>query len=118
MQVNLRNFEHFCVVDAGVDPKKFWTLTLRQVLLLIQRSRNKVYSQWELNRQIEFAIYNTTFAGMSGERPFKNIKKPKDLYRLPTDQTKVVGVDNEMAKVNVERMKQHFKWQKDSTKNN
>lgn len=69
-------------------------------------------------RQLEFAIYNTTFAGMSGERPFKNIKKPKDLYTLPTDQTKVVRVDNEMAKVNVERMKNHFKWQKDSIKHN
>jgi len=87
-------------------------------LLLIQRSRNKTYYQWEMVRQLEFAIYNTTFAGMSGERPFKNIKKPKDLYRLPTDQTQVVKVDNEMARANVERMKQHFKWQKDSIKHN
>lgn len=73
---------------------------------------------WEMVRALEFATYNTTFAGMSGERPFKNIKKPTDLYRLPTDQKTVVKVDNEKAKVAVEQMKQHFKWQKDSTKTN
>ena len=55
---------------------------------------------------------------MSGERPFKKIKNPKDLYSLPTDQVKIIAVDNEVAKVNVERMKNHFKWQKDSIKHN
>lgn len=71
-------------------------------------------------RAIEFAAYNTTFAGMSGERPFKKIKKATDLYRLATDQKVLARVDSVKAKVDVERMKNHFKWQKqkDSTKTN
>jgi hypothetical protein len=67
-------------------------------------------------RALEFAQYNTTFAGMSGERPFKNIKKATDLYRLPTDQQVLAKVDSVKAKADVERMKKHFKWQKDSKK--
>ena len=41
--------------------------------------------QLRMFRNIEFAIYNTTFAGANGERPFKKIRKPEDLYKLPSD---------------------------------
>jgi len=108
-------------VKAGVDPEKFWKLTLRQVLLLIQRSRFIDNSDWERTRNIEFSNYQTAFAGMSGENPFKKIKRPRDLYRLDNDISAVIPVDNKVASVDVERMKQHFKWQdkqKDSTKTN
>lgn len=80
-------------------------------MLLIQKSRNEGYRSWELTRQVEFALYNTTFVGMSGERPFKNIKKTTDLYRLPIDQVELAKVDKVQARGDVERMKQHFKWQ-------
>jgi hypothetical protein len=55
---------------------------------------------------------------MSGENPFKKIKRPRDLYILDNDMSAVIKVDNKVASVDVERMKQHFKWQKDSTKTN
>lgn len=63
-------------------------------------------------------MYNTTFAGMSGEQPFKKIKKSSDLYKLPTDNInfKPVKVDKERAMADVQSMKEHFKWlKKDST---
>jgi hypothetical protein len=57
---------------------------------------------------------------MSGERPFKKIKKPSDLYRLPTDtvRTSSIKVDKERAEGDVNLMKKLFKWQKDSIKTN
>jgi len=68
---------------------------------------------WDKVRNLEFAIYNTTFAGMSGEKPYKKIKKPSDLYKLPTDNVnfKPVKVDKERALADVQSMKEHFKWQ-------
>ena len=89
-------------------------------MLIIHRSRINSLRQWEMIRAVEFSAYNTTFAGMSGERPFKKIKKATDLYRLPTDQKTVAKVDRVKAKADVERMKQHFKWQEkqDLTKTN
>lgn len=50
---------------------------------------------------------------MSGEQPYKKIKKPNDLYRLPTDNVnlKPVKVDKERALADVQSMKQHFKWE-------
>ena len=89
-------------------------------MLIIQRSRISSLRQWEMVRAIEFAAYNTTFAGMSGERPFKKIKKATDLYRLPTDQKTLARVDRVQAAADVERMKKLFKWQKqkDLTKTN
>ena len=89
-------------------------------MLIIHRGRITSLRQWEMVRAIEFSAYNTTFAGMSGERPFKKIKKATDLYRLPTDQKVLARVDRVKAEADVERMKNHFKWQKqkDSTKTN
>ena len=47
------------------------------------------------SRDLEFAIYNTCFAGMNGDRPFKKIKKPSDLYRLPSDDIKTKEFNGE-----------------------
>lgn len=61
-------------------------------------------------------MYNTAFAGMSGEQPFKKIKKPSDLYRLSMDNTnlKPISIDMDKAREGVELMKKHFKWEKES----
>ena len=45
-------------------------------------------TQLFLNRNIEFAIYNSAFAGMNGEKVFKKYKKPSDLYKLSIDNVK------------------------------
>ena len=58
--------------------------------------------------------YQTAFAGMSGENPFKKIKRPRDLYTLLNDIPKNIKVDKTVASVDVERMKQHFKWAKEA----
>ena len=84
-------------------------------------SREKaIYLEWEKNRSLEFTMYNTTFAGMSGKKVFDKVRKPMDLYTLPTDSlhTKPQKVDMVQAAADVERMKKHFKWQKDSIKHN
>ena len=65
-----------------------------------------------MTRNIEFSNYQTAFAGMSGENPFKKIKRPRDLYTLLNDIPTNIKVDKTVASVDVERMKQHFKWQK------
>ena len=65
-----------------------------------------------MTRNIEFSNYQTAFAGMSGENPFKKIKRPRDLYTLLNDIPTNIKVDMTMASSDVERMKKHFKWQK------
>ena len=45
-------------------------------------------------RRLEFAIYNTCFAGMNGDKPFKKLKKPEDLYKLPSEMIKKVAKFN------------------------
>lgn len=65
-----------------------------------------------MTRNIEFSNYQTAFAGMSGENPFKKIKRPRDLYTLLNDIPTNIKVDMTLASSDVERMKQHFKWQK------
>jgi hypothetical protein len=67
-----------------------------------------------MTRNIEFSNYQTAFAGMSGENPFKKIKRPRDLYKLLNDIPKNIKVDKTAASVDVERMKQHFKWAKEA----
>ena len=67
-----------------------------------------------MTRNIEFSNYQTAFAGMSGENPFKKIKRPRDLYRLLHDIPTNIKVDKTVASVDVERMKQHFKWAKEA----
>ena len=64
-----------------------------------------------MTRNIEFSNYQTAFAGMSGENPFKKIKRPRDLYTLLNDIPTNIKVDMTLASSDVERMKQHFKWQ-------
>ena len=46
---------------------------------------NKKEQLWVLTRQIEFATYRSSIGGMSGKPNFKSVKKPTDLYVLPTD---------------------------------
>ena len=57
---------------------------------------------------------------MSGKKVFDKVRKPRDLYILPTDYVhiKPQKVDMVQAASDVERMKNHFKWQKDSIKHN
>jgi hypothetical protein len=97
-----------------LQPDKFWKLTLRQVLLLIHQNSHRDAVLWDKVRNLEFASYATTFAGMSGERVFKKINKPTDLYKLPTDSKLLssIKIDKERATEDVNKMKQLFSWQK------
>ena len=84
-------------------------------------SQEKITSrEWERTRQLEYTMYTTTFAGMSGEQVYKKLKKPLDLYKLPTDRynLKPIKVDKVRASIDVENMKKHFKWTKDLIKDN
>ena len=46
---------------------------------------NAQYREWERIRNLEFTMYNVQYQPMSGKKMFKTIKKPRDLYPLPTD---------------------------------
>ena len=73
----------------------------------------------ELQRNLEFTLYNTTFAGMSGVKVFKSMKKPQDLYPLSSDNKnyKPIKIDKvEQAKA-IEKVKQNknfIQWQQKS----
>ena len=84
---------------------------------MIQKNKENQYEkQLELQRNLEFAIYTTTFAGMSGVQVYKGIKKPSDLYKLPSDKRnyKPIKIDKENLIKSVDKVKQsnNFKtWQ-------
>ena len=71
-------------------PDTFWKNSMKENTLLAEYHTSKDEDNWIRSRNVEFAIYNTTFAGMSGARVFKKIKEPQDLYKLPSDKPKEV----------------------------
>ena len=76
--------------------------------MLVQRYENQENSLWTKVRNIEYANYNTAFAGMNGTRPFKSIKKPTDLYKLPSDipvRGKKIKIDKDRVINKVEQFK-------------
>ena len=78
--------------------------------------QRELLEKMEMQRNLEFYIHKTTFAGMSGVHPFKHVKKPKDLYPLSSDvkHHKPVIIDREQQKLSVDKVKQstNFKiWQ-------
>ena len=66
-----------------------------------------------MQRNLEYTIYKTTFAGMNGAQPFKNIKTPRDLYTLPSDKKifKPVKIDRAQQAKAVNRVKQNKQYQ-------
>ena len=68
--------------------------------------------EWERTRNLEFTLYNVQHNAMSGKKLFKNLKRPKDLYRLPTDYTTVIKIDKERQAAAVERVKNSKSLQK------
>ena len=60
---------------------------MREHTLLAKNIQYKRENDLIQQRNLEFVIYNTTFAGINGEKVFKKIKKPEDLYMLTTDKT-------------------------------
>ena len=56
--------------------------------MLDKLKTNDYYKLKSMIRDIRFDIFTTTFAGMSGQRVFKNIKKKSDIEWLPEDEEK------------------------------
>ena len=96
---------HLCG-RVGLSFEEFGLNTIKQNLIVALGHSDKITTELELHRDMIFTMYNTTFAGMDGRKVFKEIKKPQDLYKLPTD-TKVIDVkiDPEAQRRAVERHK-------------
>lgn len=73
--------------NVGIAPEKYWSYTLRENTLLATAFQNRDESSWMKFRNVEYAIYNTSFS-MNGKKIFKSIKKPQDLYSLPSEERK------------------------------
>ena len=63
-------------VNVGISCEEFLTNTLRQNLLKQLRASNEVKREYEKLSYIEYWIYDTTFAGMSGEKVYKKLIHP------------------------------------------
>ena len=94
-------------------------MTIRECSLISAQKDAEDILKLEMQRNLEFTIYKTTFAGMNGSQPFKKIRKPKDLYSLPSDKRKYkpIKIDKEQMRISVEKVKQSNKfklWQQNS----
>ena len=101
-----------------MKPDEFWTGTLRELYLIAKFYENDQNSRWQRTRNIEFAQYNVQYNAMNGKKIFKNLKKPRDLYELPSDGTRYVKdlkIDVLRQKLAIEQMKattNYRKWRK------
>ena len=97
----------------GLKPDEFWMSTLREIFLMCKSFNTKQYLDWERTRSIEFSTYNVQYGMMDGKKIFKNIRKPSDLYKLPTDKAKKpVKIDKERAIKAVEKYKKQWQVKK------
>ena len=80
--------------------------------------QNENTTRWEHTRNIEFAQYNVQYNSMNGKKIFKNLKRPRDLYELPSDGIRYVKdlkIDVLRQKLAIEQMKattNYRKWRK------
>ena len=86
---------------------------------MAQAFRTQDELSWMQTRNIEYANYATTFS-MNGKRVFRSIKKPKDLYTLPSEDRQIVKKKN-TAVFDLERAEKAYnqsnnkpKWHKTS----
>ena len=87
--------------------------------MIAKHKHNQHEDRMISQRNLEFYLHRTTFAGMSGVQVFKDLKKPEDLYPLPSDKKnhKPVKIDRAKQALAIERVKQNknFKqWQQKS----
>ena len=70
--------------------------------------------EWEKVRYVAFTNYNSA-VGFGGGPPFKDIKRPKDLFTLDCDKVraKAVKIDKERAAKHVNIFKERLKKQSD-----
>ena len=69
----------------GIDPIKYWDYTLKQLDYMAKCREKYSEENWMRNRNVEFAIYNASINAMNGKQNFRRLKKPADLYKLPSD---------------------------------
>lgn len=90
----------------GMDYDKFLLSTFRALGLKSKAYAKSIVDKAYIIRNIEFAIYNSAYAGMKGEKVFKSYKKPSDLYKLPGEtDTKQKAFEGDAAN---DYMKQQF----------
>lgn len=89
--------EYFTEV-VGVNPDDFWINTLGENLSISRFYNRNIDIDNIRQRSLEFALYNTSFRGMNGEKSYKKIAKPSDLYKLSTDsEVKTEGLSGDAA---------------------
>ena len=91
----------------GVDPLLYWKYTLKELDFIAKSFEHKNSLDWERTRNIELATYSSVIT-MNGKQAFK-LKKPSDLYALPTDAIKVnktIKIDKDKQQIAVDRTKQ------------
>ena len=79
----------------GFEPEEFWNNTRKHTLQKIQYYKHKTSFDMSLFRNVEFAVFKTAFRGMEGKQAYKNIKKPSDIRKLPTDPKPKVLTDDQ-----------------------
>ena len=95
------------LVKHNVDPIKYWKYTLKELDFISRSFEYRQSLEWERTRNIELANYSSTIS-MNGKQAFK-LKKPSDLYELPTDSimlNRKVHIDKDKQQIAVERTKQ------------
>lgn len=75
------------VSQAGLDPEFFWNSTPKEVSLKCNYTQFQLEQFMRIGRNIEFATYNSVYNFMTGKKTFKKIKKPSDIYKLPSDSS-------------------------------
>ena len=104
-------YERYFTETVGIDPQIYYRDTIRNHFKRAFAWENKESEDWKKYRFLAFSIIDWTFAGMEGKKVNKRLKKPEDLFKLPTDNQSLVNIkiDKEEAAKAVERYKKNLK---------
>lgn len=78
-------FEKYFLTTIGIDPAIYYADTLRNNHKRAQAWENQESEEWKKYRYLAFTIIDSTFAGMNGTKVNKKLKRPEDMFKLPTD---------------------------------
>ena len=93
-----------------MKPKDFWGRTLNENSLIALYKNNEDLQVLRRQRNLEFYMHRTVFAGMAGVQVYGKIyKKPQDLYPLEGDNKLF-----EPVKIDVEQQRKTLDWVKKS----
>jgi len=78
---------YHCMGRVGLDPERFWGMTILEVQLAVKAWRVKNQLEWDRARTIAVYVHNAGVVASGVKNPQKHFIKPKDVFELEDERT-------------------------------